>query len=94
MVLEVGLVDVLPGSESAFLESYRAVRHSLADSPGALSVRMTQGVESPSRFVLLVEWESVDAHLRFRASEAFGVWRRGVGPHFAGPPHVEHFIDR
>jgi quinol monooxygenase YgiN len=54
---------------------------------------MTQGVETPTRFVLLVEWESVEAHEAFRASEAFGAWRAHVGPHFAGPPQIEHFTD-
>jgi quinol monooxygenase YgiN len=54
---------------------------------------MTQGVESPSRFVLLVEWDSVEAHERFRASEAFAGWRGPIAPHFAGPPAVEHFTD-
>ena len=27
---------------------------------------MTQGVETPTRFVLLVEWESLEAHQAFR----------------------------
>jgi quinol monooxygenase YgiN len=55
---------------------------------------MTQGVESPSRFVLLVEWESVEAHEQnFRATEKFKLWRGLIGPHFAGPPNVEHFTD-
>jgi len=55
---------------------------------------MTRGVESPSRFVLLVEWDSVEAHdVNFRQSERFGQWRALIGPYFAGPPLVEHFVD-
>ena len=91
MVLEVALIDVRPGSEAAFEAGYREVRWAVADSPGCLSIRMTRGIESPSRFVLLVEWESVEAHERFRASERFGSWRGGIGPHFAQAPQVEHF---
>ena len=55
---------------------------------------MTRGVESPSRFVLLVEWDSVRAHQdNFRASERFVEWRALIGPYFADPPVVEHFED-
>ena len=55
-------------------------------TPGCRSVRMTRGIESPSRFVLLVEWDSVEAHLEnFRASERFGQWRAHIGPLLRGP---------
>ena len=55
---------------------------------------MTHGIESPSRFVLLVEWESVEAHEQnFRATDRFPRWRGALGPFFADPPHVEHFTD-
>jgi heme-degrading monooxygenase HmoA len=93
MVLEVALIDVQPGSEAAFEAGFQQVRHAVADSPGCLSLRMTHGVESPTRFVLMVEWESIEAHEAFRASERFGIWRAGIGPHFANPPLVEHFVD-
>ena len=94
MVLEVALIDITPGQEEAFAKAYGTVRHVLAGTLGCRSVRMTRGVESPSRFVLLVEWDSVAAHLEnFRDSERFGQWRAAIGPHFAAPPHVEHFTD-
>jgi heme-degrading monooxygenase HmoA len=93
MVLEVGLFDVTPGSEEEFRRGFAAARPHLAGAPGCRDVRMTQGVESPSRFVLLVEWDSVEAHESFRASEAFAAWRGPIAPHFAGPPQVEHFTD-
>ena len=93
MVLEVALLDVKDDAAEAFRESYALARAALADSPGLRSLRMTQGVETPTRFVLLVEWDSIEAHEAFRASDAFGVWRGHIGPHFAGPPRVEHFVD-
>jgi heme-degrading monooxygenase HmoA len=94
MVLEVAIFNILPGQESAFAEAYAKARENLVATPGFLSARMTQGVESPSRFVLLVEWESVDAHIEnFRASERFTTWRGLIGPYFDGAPTVEHFAD-
>lgn len=94
MVLEVALIDVFPDQQDMFAASYALAHPILAGTPGCRSVRMTRGVESPSRFVLLVEWDSVQAHQEnFRGTERFSQWRALLGPHFAGPPTVEHFID-
>ena len=94
MVLEVGLINVVPGREDEFVAAYGKARAVLAGTPGCRSVRMTRGIESPSRFVLLVEWDSVEAHLdNFRATDRFTTWRGLIGPHFDGAPRVEHFVD-
>jgi heme-degrading monooxygenase HmoA len=94
MVLEVALIDITPGQEAAFAAAYRKAHATLAGTPGCRSIRMTQGIESPSRFVLLVEWDSVESHLdNFRATDRFGQWRGLIGPYFAAPPVVEHFTD-
>ena len=92
MVLEVALIDVTDpaGFEAAFHE----VREVIESTPGCQSLRMTHGIESPNRFVLLVEWESVEVHeTNFRATERFTTWRAAIGPFFANPPLVQHFTD-
>ncbi|GAB3810541.1 antibiotic biosynthesis monooxygenase family protein [Micromonospora zhanjiangensis] len=94
MVLEVALIEVSPGREDEFAAAYAKGRPVLAGTPGCRSVRMTRGIESPQRFVLLVEWDSVQAHEQnFRATERFATWRSLIGPYFAAPPVVEHFQD-
>jgi heme-degrading monooxygenase HmoA len=94
MVLEVADIDVRPGTEADFRAAYAKAREVLVGTPGFQTVRMTQGVETPTRFVLLVEWESVEAHeVNFRQSERFAQWRGLIGPYFAHPPRVEHFAD-
>jgi len=93
MVLEVARFSVTPGSEDAFAAAYAQAVPLVTVTPGCRSARLLLGVESPSSFVLLVEWDSVAAHEVFRASERFGAWRAVVGPHFAGPPEVEHYTD-
>jgi heme-degrading monooxygenase HmoA len=91
MVLEVADFQVTPGAEEDFTNAYRGIKDVLTSTPGCRSVRMARGVESPSRFVLLVEWDSIEAHEQtFRASDRFGRWRAAIGPFFASPPVVEH----
>ncbi|WP_375429697.1 antibiotic biosynthesis monooxygenase family protein [uncultured Friedmanniella sp.] len=92
MVLEVALIDVR--DPAGFEAAYRKAKSILVGTDGCQSVRMTHGVESPERFVLLVEWDSVEAHeASFRGTERFTQWRGLIGPFFAGPPRVEHFTD-
>ena len=94
MVLEVALIDVAPGQEEAFAAAYAKGHELVIGARGCRSVRMTRGIERPSRFVLLVEWDSVDAHEEgFRATELYTRWRALIGPYFAAPPLVEHFTD-
>jgi heme-degrading monooxygenase HmoA len=94
MVLEVAIFDVKDGQEDGFAAAYGQARPILAETPGCRSVRMTRGVESPTRFVLLVEWDSVAAHEeQFRATERFTRWRALIGSYFAAAPVVEHFTD-
>lgn len=91
MVTEVGDIQVTPGSESDFIAAYREAREVLASTPGCRSVLMTRSIETPHRFVLIVEWDSVDDHLQnFRATDRFTRWRAAIGPYFAAPPVVEH----
>ncbi|WP_131768934.1 antibiotic biosynthesis monooxygenase family protein [Candidatus Protofrankia californiensis] len=93
-VLEVARFDVVPGEEEKFADAYRSVVTELATCPGFRSARMTRGVEAPSRFILLVEWENLDAHLvNFRGSDRFTRWRAALGLFFAQPPSVEHVTD-
>lgn len=94
MVLEVAQIDITAGQEDEFASAYKTARHLVADTPGCRSVRMTRGIETPTRFILLVEWDSVEAHeANFRGSENFPEWRRIIGPYFASAPHVEHYAD-
>jgi heme-degrading monooxygenase HmoA len=94
MVLEVAIIEVFPGVEDVFTAAYRLAHPILAGTPGCRSVRMTRGIESPTRFVLLVEWETIEAHTKnFRGTERFAQWRGLIGEYFAKPPVVEHFAD-
>ncbi len=93
MVLEIADIAVAPGREDEFAAAYATAVGQLEASEGFRSARMTRGIESPSRFVLIVEWESLEAHtLEFRRSERFTRWRELIGPYFDGPPRVEHFV--
>jgi heme-degrading monooxygenase HmoA len=94
MVLEIAEITVRPGQEEAFAAAYREGATQIRSSPGFRSIRAVRGIESPARFVLLVEWDDLKAHtVGFRESERFPRWRALISPFFDGPPRVEHFTD-
>jgi len=83
IVLEIALIDVGPRCRDRFPCRVRRGAHACGFEPGCRSVRMTQGVETRTRFVLLVEWDSVQAHDGFRstsASASGAVWSAPTSP--------------
>ncbi|MDQ2706604.1 MAG: antibiotic biosynthesis monooxygenase [Actinomycetota bacterium] len=94
MVLEIGRIHVQAGREDDFVAAYHQARELLERTDGCRSVRMTRGVEAPTEFVLLVEWDSVEAHIEnFRNSDRFPRWRGLIAPFFDGDPIVAHWAD-
>jgi heme-degrading monooxygenase HmoA len=92
MVLEIADFAVLPGTEEEFAAAVREGVRYVSDTPGFRNARLTRGVESPSRFVLLIEWDSLEAHtVGFRESEDYPRWRELITTFFDGAPRVEHF---
>ena len=94
MVTEIADFRVLPDSQETFADAVAEGLKYVSDTPGFRTARLTRCAETPTRFVLLIEWDSIEAHtVGFRESENFGRWRAIVGPHFDGAPNVEHFDD-
>ena len=92
MVLEVALIDVTDAD--GFVTAYRRARPLVTGTPGFRSIRLVRGIESPNRIVLLVEWDTLEAHTEsFRESDRFPAWRAEIERYFAEPPRVEHFTD-
>ena len=92
MALERAQLTIAPGREADFEAAFAEAKAVIAASPGFVSATLSRGVESPSTYLLLVEWERLEDHTEvFRGSESFTRWRALVGPFFASPPDVEHF---
>jgi len=92
VITEHAVLEVIPGQESEFVEAMDRAKEIIAASPGFLSLRVERCLERPNHFLLLVEWDTLEAHTEgFRGSEAFQEWR-ALLHHFYDPsPVVEHF---
>lgn len=92
MILEHALLDVRPGREDAFLAAFAEARPLIAAQKGFLDLSLERCVEAPSRFLLLVRWETLEDHTEgFRDSPEYVRWRELLH-HFYDPfPEVTHF---
>jgi heme-degrading monooxygenase HmoA len=92
MVLERALIRIAVGQEPEFEHSLIAAREVIAKAAGFCSFRALRGIESPQDYLLLIEWDSLEAHTEgFRGSQLFDQWRALIGPYFDGTPQVEHY---
>lgn len=91
-VTEHALLFIRPGQERDFEAAFEEAGQVIATSQGCRSVRLLRGHESPSTYLLLVEWDSLEAHtVGFRESPAFTRWRELVSPFWEPMPSVQHF---
>lgn len=92
MILEAAVIQVRAGEEHAFDEAMRRAAPVIAGSRGYLRHELRRCLETKGRYLLLVHWETLEAHtIGFRESPHFAEWRAIIGPFFAGPPSVEHY---
>jgi heme-degrading monooxygenase HmoA len=92
MILEVAILDVIHGRENEFQEVFTAASPIISSMPGYISHQLQHCLEKPNRFILLVQWGSIEAHtIGFRGSERYQEWKQLLH-HFYDPfPTVEHY---
>lgn len=93
MVLELAAITIRPGEQAQFDAAIaQGIAKVISRARGFRRATVHKGIESPERYVLQIEWDTLENHtVDFRGSPAFAQWRAIVGPYFAQPPCVEHF---
>jgi heme-degrading monooxygenase HmoA len=92
MILEMAVLNVKPGEASEFEAAFATAQVIISSATGYVSHQLQRCVETPNRYLLLVQWRSLEDHIEgFRKSAAFQEWRRLLH-HFYDPfPTVEHY---
>ena len=92
MVLEVAVLDVIPGREADYEAAFASAEPIISSMPGFVSLRLERCIEVPHRYVLLVEWSTLEDHtVGFRGSEGYQRWRELLHPFYDPFPTVEHY---
>lgn len=94
MIREHAILPVRPGLEDAFLAAFRVARPLIESMPGFHGLSLSRSVESPSSFLLLVDWERLEDHTEgFRGSPEYADWRALLHGFYDPFPDVLHFSD-
>jgi heme-degrading monooxygenase HmoA len=92
MVLEAAILNIREGQGEAFEAEFKRASPIIASIPGYISHDLQKCIETPHRYILLVNWETLEAHtVGFRQSPKYQEWKQLLH-HFYNPfPTVEHF---
>lgn len=92
MILEVAILSVKPGQESAFEAAFAKASDLIASMQGYQNHQLQRCLEQPSQYILLVNWATLEDHTQgFRGSPEYQQWRQLLH-HFYEPfPTVEHY---
>jgi len=92
VILEVAILNVRAGQEQEFEKSFARAQEIIASMPGYVSHQLQRCLEESSRYILLVNWQTLEDHtVGFRKSDQYQEWRERLH-HFYDPfPEVEHY---
>ena len=92
MILEHALLPVRPGRDREFEEAFAAATPIISSMPGFIALTLSRCLERPGTYLLLVRWETLEAHTEgFRGSGGYQEWRRLLHGFYQPFPTVEHF---
>jgi heme-degrading monooxygenase HmoA len=92
VILEVAILDVKLGNEKDFERVFGKAESIISGMAGYISHQLQKCIEKPNRYILLVNWETLEDHTEgFRKSEEYQEWKKLLH-HFYDPfPEVEHY---
>ncbi len=92
MILEVAILDVKKGKEKEFEVAFGKAQDIISSMNGYVSHELQKCVKNTSRYILLVNWQTLEDHTEgFRESKEYQKWR-SLLHHFYEPfPKVEHY---
>ena len=92
MILEVAILDVIPGQEASFHDDFKRAGQIIATMPGYLEHELKRCIEKPSHHILLVRWETLESHTKgFRESAEYQQWKQLLHHYYDPFPEVEHY---
>jgi len=92
MILEMAILDVKPGQNQRFERAFAEAQSIISGMPGYLSHQLQKCLEKDNRYLLLVQWRSLEDHtVGFRESKQYQRWRELLHSFYSPMPTVEHY---
>jgi heme-degrading monooxygenase HmoA len=94
MILEVAILNVKADLSVDFEKAFKEAQKIISSMEGYISHQLQKCLETADKYILLVNWETLEAHTEgFRGSSQYQDWKKLLH-HFYEPfPTVEHYIN-
>lgn len=91
-ILEVAILDVIPEKIETFEADFAIAQQFIQAIDGYLDHQLQRCIENPCRYILLVRWDTLEAHTEgFRRSPQYQEWKRLLHHYYRPFPTVEHY---
>ena len=92
MILEVAILEIKPEQQQKFEKAFNKAQDIISSMKGYISHQLLTCIEKDNRYILLVNWDTLEDHtVGFRESAQYKHWR-DLLHHFYHPfPEVEHY---
>ncbi|NME72392.1 antibiotic biosynthesis monooxygenase [Flammeovirga aprica JL-4] len=92
MILEMANLQVKEGMEEQFELGFKTAGQYISSIEGYRGHTLKKCLEHKNKYLLLVNWDSVEAHeVGFRKSEVYLKWKALLHHYYEPFPTVEHY---
>lgn len=92
MVVEYIRYEIAPERRDALEAAYDQAQDPLEASEHCLAWELSHGVEEPDRYILRIEWDSLEGHEHgFRSSPEFPEFLAAIKPYVSDIEEMRHY---
>jgi len=92
MILEVAVLNIVPGKQLDFENSFDQAQRIISSMKGYISHELQKCMENDHQYILLVKWETLADHtIGFRHSDEYQKWKALLHHYYDPFPTVEHY---
>jgi heme-degrading monooxygenase HmoA len=94
MIQEHALLDINPARAAEYEAAFQKAMPLISATPGFLGLTLSPCMEKPGRYLLLVQWETLENHTQdFRGSARYAEWKALLHGFDDPFPEVTHFAE-
>lgn len=92
MILEVAILNVIPGQNDDFERDFKQASKIISSMQGYIEHELQKCLEDNNKYILLVRWETLEDHTHgFRKSAEYLEWKALLHHYYDPFPTVEHY---
>jgi heme-degrading monooxygenase HmoA len=91
MIHEIVIQHVQPEKRDEYIKVFGEIL-TKADYVGSHDIRFFTSIEDPSRVILMIEWDSVEAHTQIRGTPTYNAMREATSKYQTAKSDGAHFL--